>query len=128
MSLERPRISQPAFIPQADLGPGTGRDGLAVAPPHAAAHRIHDADRRIADLMEPTRHLRRTTIGDSFAVDMELPAELAVVMPVEAEVQTSAQLDAGVAQHFDREGSLRSVLHGREEAAAEESPIDGIEP
>ena len=78
-------------------------DRLAVPEPYAPADGIRDPDHRVADLVQAARGLRRGAVGDVLAVDVVLTPPFAVVVAVEAEVETGAELDARVVEHLDDE-------------------------
>lgn len=120
--------SQPRLVGETKVGPGTGRDGLAIAPPHAAPDRILDADRRVADLVKSSGHVGRSAIGDALPVDVKLAPELSVMMVVEAEVQTCPKLDPRVAQHLNSQRSLGPVFHDGKKAPTHQPAIIRVKP
>ncbi len=75
--------------------------------PWPAADRIVDPEHRVADLVEAARGGGFGAVGDVLAVDVRGPAPFAVVMTVEPEVQTPAEMEARVAERFDRDRAGR---------------------
>src|ERR1700688_670243 len=104
-------MSEPPFVGETEVRPGDSCYGLAISPSHTAPNRILDADRSVADLVKPSRHIRCSAIKDAFTVNVKLSPELSMMVSVETEVQTCPELDPRITQHVYGEGSFSPVLH-----------------
>src|SRR6478672_12706290 len=87
----------------------TRDDRLAVSEANATTDGIGDPDHRVADLVQAARRLRGGAVGDVLAVDVLLAPPFAVVVAVKAEVETGAELDAGLVEHLDDEVAGHAV-------------------
>lgn len=121
-------MSEPSFVGETEIGPGTGCYGLAIPPSHTAPNRILDADRCVADLVKPSRHIRCSAIEDAFTVEVKVSPELSMMVSVETEVQTCPELNPRVAQDIDGERSFGPVLHDCQKSAAHQPAIIRLEP